>query len=267
MTVSCVFCGATENLTVSMNVKTARGESTVNVCAEHEDNASPKKVREIVEGKEAALAELEEKCKALGFSLVPAGANKQITVVQSPPSVLVQQNPEVPAAQVLSELRPTASSTKVESKGPATFKVRDIDTPAVAVDTDGKRQVNLGKEKSYDIDKTVKTKDGSEYRPPKTIEAETQVVSGRAGIPITIPKKIVSEAGRSDVKIVNTGGDRALQDRFKSEAEESRGDRGHSYADGYNNTDPRPCNFCDGTGVAKIGRMTCPRCKGTGELV
>lgn len=263
---NCIFCSGTDNITTSMNVKTSRGETVVHICAEHEDNASPKKVRELVENRENALAEIEAKCKELGFAMVPITQQGQLSIVQAPPPV---SETTVPAAKVLSEMRPKDSQKPVaEAKTPTSFKVRDVDAPAVAVDVNGK-QVNLGKGQSYDVTKEVTTKDGQKYRPPKTIEVEMQTVEGRAGVPIIIPKKIVSEAGASDIKVLPTAG---ASDKFKREFESmaarSIADKGPDFTNtgGYEVDEPRPCNFCGGTGVAKIGKGVCPRCKGAGEI-
>jgi RecJ-like exonuclease len=262
---SCVFCGGTDNITTSMNVKTSRGESTVHVCAEHEDNASPKKVRELVEGRETALAEMEEKCRALGFTMVPVSAPGQISIVKA-------ESAPVPAAQVLSELRPVSKNGSVvrsESRiiQPVSLKVRDIDTPDVAVDKSGKT-INLGKEKSYDVTKTVSTRDGTEYRPPVTVESELQIVEGRAGVPIKIPKRIVDDTGgKTDFKVLPTAGSsQAFEKRFKDMADRSIANQGPDFTDKGRYEEPRPCNFCDGTGKAKIGNQACPRCKGVGEI-
>lgn len=256
---SCVFCGATDNLTTSMNVKTARGETAVHICAEHEDNASPKKIRELIEGKEMALAEMEAKLKALGFAMVPLGQQGVITAVSAPtPS-------PVPAAKILLDLRPVKSESKIVQ--PTSLKVRDIDAPAVAVDKSG-QQVNLGKERSYDVTKTVKTKDGTEYRPPTVVESELQVVEVR-GVPIKLPKKIVDDTGgRTDIKFLPTAGSgQTMEKRFKEMADRSMGGQSPDFRHEYDVQEPRPCNFCGGTGVAKIGNQACPRCKGAGEIV
>ncbi len=95
---------------------------------------------------------------------------------------------------------------------------------------------------------------------PAILEAEEQVVDGRCGIPTPIPKKIVSEAGVTEINIVNTGGDQALQNRFKDMAKEGKPP---DFAHGYK---LRQCGICVGTGIAKITGQTCPKCKGAGEL-
>ena len=74
MNKKCVFCGTEEKLTVSMQVTTDKGSQAVSICAEHEDDASPKKVREMVAKKEEALAELERQARELGYELAPTGS-------------------------------------------------------------------------------------------------------------------------------------------------------------------------------------------------
>jgi hypothetical protein len=258
---SCVFCGATDNLTTSMNVKTSRGVTEVNICTEHEENASPKKVRELVESKELALAEMEAKLKALGFAMVPLGQQGSVVAVTAPTPAPAP----LPAPKVLGEMRPVRTESKIIQ--PTSLKIREMDAPAIAVDKSGK-QVNLGKESSYDTTKTVKTKDGSEYRPPTTVESELQTVEVR-GVPMRLPKKIVDDqGGRLDIKILPTAGSGdAMKKRFEEMATRSMGGDSPDFRREYDVKEPRPCNFCSGTGKAKIGDQDCPRCKGAGELI
>jgi len=50
-----------------MQVTTSKGVQTVWVCSEHEDDASPKKVRELVEKKNTMIEEFEKQAKELGM--------------------------------------------------------------------------------------------------------------------------------------------------------------------------------------------------------
>lgn len=268
MAAMCVFCSTVDNLTTSMNVKTARGESVVHICSEHEENASPKKVRELVESRESALAEMEAKCKELGFTMVPIAAPGQLSIVRAPEPA---PEPMIPAAQVLSDLRPVESPkrTVAEAKAPASLKVREIDAPAVAVDSVSGKKIPLEKGQSYDTTKLIETKDGQKYRPPKTLEVEMQVVEGRAGSQIVVPKKIVSEAGETGIKVLpRTGASDKFKKDFENMAARSIADQGPDFTNkgSYEVREPRPCNFCDATGKAKIGGKECPRCKGAGEI-
>lgn len=257
---SCIFCSATDNLTTSMNVKTTRGETEVHICGEHEDDASPKKVRQLVEGRESALAEMEEKLKAMGLAIVPISQATGGIVVAHTPQAPSQP---VPAAEVLSEMKPTAAAPK------APAKMREIDAPAVAVDKGG-RQVNLGKERSYDTTKAVTTRDGTVHKPPTIVESEIQTVEVR-GVPMRLPKKVVdSDGSKLEIKVLPTAGStQAMEQRFKDMANRTMGNDGSTpdFRHEYDVKDPRPCNFCGGSGKAKIGDQACPRCKGAGELI
>jgi hypothetical protein len=98
---------------------------------------------------------------------------------------------------------------------------------------------------------------------PKIISTEAQQAVRADGLPINVPRKIVSTAGVTDVAIVNTGGDVALQQRFKAlKTEQDSNPDAHIFGrDGYT---VRDCTLCRGTGKARIGGQACQKCQGTG---
>lgn len=248
---SCLFCGQQDNLTVSMTVKNNDGTpEEVWICATDEDNATPKKVRERFEAKEKLVDELKKQAAALGFQVVDfSAAGKAAPVVEAKPT-LAEALP-IPA-------KAAASPTPVQGKG-RVLKTKEIVTPTTVEGGDVAGVGKVERHTGYDTAKAVKTKDGAEHAPPTVVEHTEQQIAGREGMPVAIPKKVVSDHGTTEYSIVDTGGDRALQARLK---EMSKSEDAVSYREGYDTM--RECTFCSGTGKAKIGNIKCPRCKGAG---
>lgn len=218
-----------------MQVTTKNGQYDVKICNDHENMASPKKVRMLVEKREKLLAEFEAKAKELGYQLVPSGA-KNIIIAKTEPT----QN-ENNTEQVVTPTQEKSKTQPIIRKNiPQAIKVPNHpEAPSY---------------ESYAIPEGA----------PAVVSREEQIVQGRAGRPVAIPKKIVSAAGTTDVNIVDTGGDAALQQRFKELSEVSkRTETPPSFQNGYL---IRECVLCKGTGVTIIGNKTCPKCKGVGTL-
>ena len=249
----CVFCNKVENLTVSMQVTTSKGSQTAWICSEHEDEASPKKVKSLVESKNAMIEDFERQAKELGYSLVPMGKGGGLVEATRP----AEPAPAVPTAPSTDGPKPM---TVVKAK-----KIMPIAAPSVAKSSSG-NDVDLGSHQSYDTTQAIETKKGVVQAPTIT-EHEEQVIMGRDGKPMVIPKKVVGEAGTTDITIVNTGGDKALQQRLKmleqsSQVSKSACERA-LLAGGYS---AKECPLCKGCGVTKINNQQCIKCGGTGTI-
>lgn len=228
--VGCIFCGTKDNISTSMKVKTAKGESTAPICAAHEDEASPKKVRELVEAFEVKIAEMSAYLEPLGFKIVPINA-------------------PAPVAQAIS--RPSVPAAEFDATQPA-----DAPKPAAAARP---RKVNSAAKINTPSNEFSKTEEGYDTSDaPALMESEAQEVRGVGGVPVIIPKTLVGEAGRTDIRVVPAMNDADIQKRFKNVTD---GDTKFKVKD-YGLKD---CTFCSGTGKAKIGGALCPRCKGVGQ--
>lgn len=251
----CVFCSTSENLTVTMQVTVSSGPQTVYICTEHEDQASPKKVRELAEKRNSMLQDFQKQAEALGFKLVPMAGG-----------VIAAESPAEPQPVPVSSTPTAVKQENIQNKKPIAKKVRDIDTPSVAADNKG-NNVDIGKHSSYDTTKPVTRKDGTNVDAPGIIDHEEQVVTGRGGAAVVIPKKIVSEAGVTEINIVDTGGDKALQNRFKATTQAAAEARSAGEAQkailqgGYM---AKECPLCKGVGITKINNQTCKKCNGVG---
>jgi len=249
----CVFCSKADNLTISMQVTTSKGNQTAWVCGEHEDDASPKKVRELVEKKNSMIEEFEKQAKELGYALVPMGKGGQLVEAARAAAPVPTEAPAA-EANIARPLAPTAKARKI----------MPIAAPTVAKSQSG--DVDLGAHQSYDTTQAIETKKGTVQAPTIT-EHEEQVIMGRDGKPMVIPKKVVGDAGTTDITIVNTGGDKALQQRLKmleqsSQVSKSACERA-LLAGGYS---AKECPLCKGCGVTKINNQQCIKCGGTGTI-
>lgn len=229
---NCIFQGAderpcSENITTSMKVKSARGETDESICSVHEDDASPKKVRELVEAREQKVEAIMKQAEAMGLKLVPTN-----TVVV-PPQVVTP-----PLAAPLTR----QATAKSDVDRPKKVNTRPVNAP-----TDSQF---AEKHDSYDL---------ATEEAPALIKAEGQTIVGRDGVPIDIPKRIVNEAGVTDITITTAVDDRQIQNRFKNIADGDFKFKQQNYG-------LRDCTFCRGTGKSKIGDQTCPRCKGIGQM-
>jgi hypothetical protein len=102
------------------------------------------------------------------------------------------------------------------------------------------------------------------YNLPKATLRETVKDQQKLTTPsrgsIILPKKIIdNEGGQTDIKIVNSGGDLALQTRFKQLAETSKSKPPDLIRGGYL---VHNCNSCGGTG--KLKGSACIACGGEG---
>ena len=220
----CIFCGTKDNISTSIKVKTAKGESTEPVCTTHEDDASPKKVRELVEARDAKIAEMSAILEPMGYKIVPIGA---------------------PALQAQPVAVPTLAPV--------------VQAPAAPTMTNRPKKVNSAAKINMPSDPLAQTSEGYDTSDaPAVLEAEAQEVRGVGGVPVVIPKKLVTEAGTSEVQVITGINNDDLQKRFKGIAD---GDTKFKVQD-YGLKD---CTFCRGTGKAKIGGGQCPRCKGVGQ--
>lgn len=224
----CIFCGTKENLSTSMKVKTANGESTVPICATHEDDASPKRVRELVEARDTKIAEMSAILEPMGFKIVPITA----TLVAQP----------VPQP---------AGSTVVPPAAPTVAPVRNVEARPKKVNSAAKINAPTGEFAS-----AAEGYDTSDA--PALLESEAQEVRGVGGVPVMIPKTLVGEAGTTEIQVITGMNNEDLQKRFKGIADGDTKFKVQNYG-------LKDCTFCRGTGKAKIGGGSCPRCKGVGQ--
>lgn len=222
----CIFCGTKENISTSIKVKTAKGESTEPICAAHEDEASPKRVRELVEIRDGKIAEMSAILEPMGFKIVPIAA-AVVAVHPQPQTITPAPVMAAPAPSSAAPLRPRKVNSAAKINAPS---------------FDGE-----GAQEGYD------TSDA-----PALLESEAQEVRGVGGVPVFIPKTLVTEGGKTEITVIPGMNNDDLQKRFKGIADGDTKFKTQNYG-------LKDCNFCRGTGKAKIGGGNCPRCKGVGQ--
>lgn len=180
----CIFCGTKDNISTSIKVKTAKGESTEPICAAHEDDASPKRVRELVEARDAKIAEMSAILEPMGYKIVP---------------IVPVGAYAVPVPQPVTA--PTVASTKTVEARP-----RKVNSAAKISAPTGEFAAAGGE--GYD------TSDA-----PALLESEVQEVRGAGGVPVMIPKTLVGEAGTTEIQVISGMNNEDLQKRFKGIAD------------------------------------------------
>ena len=253
----CVFSGSSDNLNTSMRIKLDDGSVVeVWVSDEYADDATPKLVKAAYikrfNDREEARKKLEEMAAQFGFKVVDQS--------QLPP----------PPASIPSIKRATASQTQ------------SLNKPANDDQTNGRRVVSgrVADTRNLNVNVVTENNEASRYisnsaeyeikssDTPSTDLKDGEVVeidhvAGRNGTNIAIPVVRTGKTGRTQVKIIDNGGDNALQRRFKSMAQASAQDSVSYAREGYD-VNFRQCGMCLGNGTTN--GQTCPKCGGLGEI-
>lgn len=281
----CIMCESPEDLNTTMSVKIENEKYDVAICDEHADNATPKKIKEVVSSKLEELKSLMEKMKEFGLEVNMSGGGVAVAEKKPEESIDDAINEEIHGQEEQEVAKPKVSKAGTNKKIIVAKKKnidekptrkpqvnRNIGTPrSLGGPVKGIRNtVNLEQRQAIDAREAINSevneakKKGEEVVTPITEDIEYQVVAGRAGAPMTIPKKIKHNMGSTQIAVVDTGGDKTIQTRFKEMAENSKMDNAHVYGrDGY---DTYSCTMCEGSGIAKIGGGRCEKCKGIGLL-
>ncbi len=254
----CIFSGSDQNLNTEMTVTLSDGEKvTVFISDAYADDATPKMIREAAEKQRAEktseIEELRKKAAELGLTLAPLDQSPAQPIPQAPvppqaPVVNTQPNPQVPTPP------PTIDEGKMIDGTEADKKVN------LSIDNSAGAQYGAAGGGEYDI--------RTEEKPSENLKegekAEIGYIKGRGGMQTAIPVRRVGKSGETTVKVVDTGGDRALQDRFKGMANDSENPNAHSFGkDGYQ-VRTITCTLCNGDGYTM--NRKCPKCDGAGML-
>ncbi len=247
----CLFCDSGENLNTTMTVKVSDIDYVVAICEEHEDLATPKAVREKAEGKAQEIEDLKKMAAKLGL---------KVGSQEPEPDLQPQQPHESTAVNDASDRRVLHKGLKSQTIDKAAKPAPSQPATAIAEDFGTNLPVDpsigVSRQQSYNPSNTK----GSNLH---TTQTTKQVVQASDGRPIHLPKTVRdNEGGQTNIRVVNTGGDVALQRRFKQLGHSSTGDTpSPHFGKGYT---VRDCVACGGTGAARIGNGECPKCSGDG---
>jgi hypothetical protein len=279
----CICCGSSSNLDTILTVTVDDVKYQVTVCDEHAEDITPKQVKEKVREKINEYNQLVDKMKEFGMDVTESSPGGIMVAEDSTKSSETEESEEKPSKKrkiLLANTDGEVVADKEAGKQPRVIKKKvlpKVRSVSGALASKSGNRMSIEARESVDAAAAVeseiiaakkkgKGKETVEVEVPVTEDIEYQTVPGRGGRPMRIPKRIKHNQGSTKVAIVNTGGDRTIQDRFREMADISKrtGMEGHIYGrDGY---DTVPCNMCDGSGIAKATGEECPKCKGVGQL-
>lgn len=247
---ACIVCDSKDNLNTSMNIKHDEKDYKVFLCDEHAETTTPKMAKDSLVSRIAKIDALMKQCKELGIE------------------VSINQGGLSTAKKVDQSVKPIDKAVKVDGKKARLSTARNIlDKPVESVAGSGggvslesHQSINIDEMVSGEIKEAMKKGDVSEeFVKPKNIDIEPQQISGRGGKEIAIPKVIQSTIGTTVIRVVDSGGDAALQKRFKQMSND--GDSKNPYEN-----IERECPICKGTGKTRVGNKECPKCGGSGSI-
>lgn len=275
----CLVCGLSvaEKLTTTMDIDGHK----IALCDTHAEDTPPKAIKvhlqrklEEIKTLRSRLEEAENIKKQLADELgVAITDTSEGGILIASPKPEYEEEPvqdPAPAPQA-----PTIPKASPKSPPPKTVK-KSVDLPKAAIpnvqlDASAGSLAGAMPRPALNIDATVQgaileaRKRGNEINPasiPKRLSVEPQTVKGRLGQDMTIAKTIRDTTGETTIEIVDTGGDRELQQRAKA-LDVKAGGQSHFFSSGYR---IKGCNMCGGTGTNKITKQKCPKCKGAGQL-
>lgn len=266
----CINCGSSSNLNISITMDIDGQQYKTVVCDKHE-SMTLIEVRQKIEDKLNKYKQLLAQMEEFGLSV---DDGKDLTIVKNSKEEVTEEQqprpkPEPKQNIVIANEDGEVVSEKTD-KGVRVKKKRIV--PKVKIrNVSNQSGMGIKSGQSLDVDRQVREemskcdpKDRNSIEAPMTEDVEFQTVQGRAGQPMQIPKKIKHNKGSTTINLVNSGGDAALQRRFKHMAEVSKSEEGKSY--GQNGYDYKECTACDGTGHNKLAKGSCPKCGGTGMI-
>ena len=251
---TCVFCNTSSNLNTEMTIKLEDGSKiTVHICDEHAEDATIKTAREAYSGRQQQIDAVLAQAKELGLELKLSEGG----IATLEPEV--KETKEETKEEVKEAKIKKGPKISPDMEGDDVISTSKIDSASGMVSVGGNAGGHAVESlPSHDMNSL------SDQLPTGATEgkAKMTMAEGRGGQPIAIPQKRVDGTGTTRINIVNTGGDRALQERFKNMASDDTG----SFKDGYQGMSE--CPICRGDCVVmnKNEETTCPKCQGSGFI-
>lgn len=197
------------------------------------------------------------KAKAAEFGLVLQDINELAksseTKSESKPESEPEPEPNVKSQPSMSE------STFTPTDGARLIDGVTADTKHVSARVSGSVPGVSGLGTEYDI--TSSDKPSEDLKEGE--KAEVSRVRGREGMEVAIPTRRIGKTGETRISVVDTGGDNALQRRFKELAKQSEDNPPDFIRQGYMTRTVR-CSLCSGKGVM-VNNKKCAKCNGMGS--
>jgi len=288
----CIICGHTDNLTARLTVLVADSNYEVSLCEKHEE-ITPKQVRIEVAKKLQEFTELTKKLKDFGYEvkdnpiIIPTPQEihqlAPLMKVEPPRPKSIIEYPDCPVEEPSEN---TVQDETPQERPQRTLREQKIERPkegyqinksSVQPITPHVRAVG-GSVSGHGIAANVESRSSLDPKAelgqlsekmgtklPVLREVIKQTVPGRGGVNMTIPKTIRDTSGTTTVKIVNTGGNEALQRRFRAIKDAGDMAQGANPVSGYTSID---CHLCRGGGRVKNKGVDqkCPKCGGRGVI-
>ena len=236
----CVQCESANDLNTFVNFIIDGKKIAVGVCDSHLD-ISISKVRGIIVDKRNKLLKLIEEMKSLGLDVsIIAGNNVSVAEKKGVKQVEVESEvevePEVKVNKIAKKVNKKMANTRsISGEGADRFSTYDVDSM-------------VGKEAK-----------AAGCAVPVVEEIELQVVAGKGGVPVQIPKRVKDSIGSTEIHIVPTSNKMIDHGKFDERSFAGSYDAA-AHARGF-----KECNLCSGTGESHSkGHSVCPKCKGTG---
>lgn len=291
----CIVCESSVELNTIINVIIDGKKYDVAICDKHAEDTTPKKTKDLVQKKLAEFDQLVKRMKDFGI-VIPQDDLKSNKIavaqrVEEEAPLLEGVEPDLPKEPAVKEkmvVAKKAVNSKVNVQRKIQFQKNPIrsavsgpvNSVGGTVNSErGAGSVEIDKRGSLDVASVVTesigklkergyVKKDQEVSVPIPIKVESQMVPGRKGVPVRLPKVIRdNNGGVTTIAIINTGGNEAIQERFKELADESRRTEGNTaYSFGEKGYDVINCSLCEGTGKARATGDVCPKCKGVGML-
>ena len=228
----CLVCDSPKNL----NTMIVDGNQ-IGLCLEHADDMTIKQIKELLKTKtnkqDVLHKRLEDMDKERDRILVELGEKSASSLAAKSDPEQLKPIAEAKPKEIKSIPQPKYMTNNIKTNVSGVSKYQGIDIASVT-----RNAIEEAKRKGK-IDEATNV--------PVRFEQQEQVVPGRGGSPMKIPSKIKDSTGVTTIRIVNTGGDVALQKRAKAAAIEVP-----------------TCPSCNGMG--QINNIFCKKCSGDGIL-
>lgn len=244
---SCIVCGVRENLNTELRIVVDDKKIAIMVCDQHAEDMTPKMAKDAYVSRMAEIQDIIEKAEKLGLHIAMPSAKDNLVVVTAP-----QQKP-APRSN-------TPAVPVVELKGDNVLLAEVVNAklkamPSIA-GTAGSAPVEA--HRVHDLSNIAQ-------RLPEGAtkgKVKMTMVEGRGGQPMAVPGIRCDQLGTTTIMVRQTITDAELQRIFKGQAQDTMGNMGHTYKDGYT---MHNCPLCRGA-CTLDGVNPCQKCGGKGFI-
>lgn len=244
----CIQCGREENLNTQLTITIDNDEKvTVYVCDEHAEDMTVKIAREKYLAKQKQIADFLAQAKALGIEIAPASNGGTFVIAQQSQPTVQQQPIRQQRSQPIHRNQEEIPNTNGEGWVPTTKADNMISNVNIIDESNGM----VGPLNNQPI------VNGSDILPhtARNGRVKMQMVEGRGGVPVPIQSTRVDGTGITNISVVKSQNDDALQRRFRNMAQRDISSRDNCMM---------TCRACRGD--CFINDVVCSVCDGLGMV-